>query len=40
MEGWEAQFYQPYGEEFIRASGPCGASADEEGQRHVVSAVM
>lgn len=28
----------PYGEELCGASGLCGASADEEGRRHVVSA--
>ncbi|AWP19428.1 Hypothetical protein SMAX5B_015962 [Scophthalmus maximus] len=27
----------PYGEELCRASGLCGASADEDGRRHVVS---
>lgn len=38
MDGWEDRgSVLPYGDELCGASGLCGASADEEGRRHVVS---
>lgn len=38
MDGWESEgSVLPYGEELCRASGLCGAIADKEGRRHVVS---